>query len=233
MRKIVVTEFLSLDGVMESPHEWHFPFFDDEAGAFKVEEIRETGGLLLGRTTYQGFASAWPERGRDMAGQPEPTERYTEDLFTDLFNWLPKYVVSDTLQESDATWNNSHIIRGENVADELRALKKQDGKHLYIHGSGKLIDSLLPTGLIDEYHLMVHPIVVGSGPTPLPGRPATDDPRARRDAELPEGYRDPHLPESRVAGNGTRRLSGVMRDVFAPPAHPSPSQWTPGPVRSR
>lgn len=174
MRKIVVTEFLSLDGVMESPHEWHFPFFDDEAGSFKDEEIHETGGLLLGRTTYQMFASAWPERGRDMAGQPEPTDENSEDVFTDLINWLPKYVVSDTLQEADATWNNSHIIRGEHLADELRALKEQDGKHLYIHGSGKLIDSLLPTGLIDEYHLMVHPIVVGSGQRLFPdGLPQT------------------------------------------------------------
>lgn len=174
MRKIVVTEFLSLDGVMESPHEWHFPFFDDEAGMFKDEEIRETGGLLLGRATYQMFASAWPERGRDMAGQPEPTDENSEDVFTDRFNWLPKYVVSDTLREEDATWNNSRIIRGETLADELRALKAQVGKHLYIHGSGKLVDSLLPTGLIDEYHLMVHPIVLGSGQRLFPdGLPRT------------------------------------------------------------
>ena len=163
MRKIVVTEFLSLDGVMESPHEWHFPFFDDEAGMFKDEEIRETGALLLGRTTYEGFAAAWPERGQDMTGQPEPTDDTSEDLFTDLFNWLPKYVVSDSLMDDAATWTHSHIIRGERMADELRALKEQDGKHLYIHGSGKLIESLIPTGLIDEYHLMVHPIVVGKG----------------------------------------------------------------------
>lgn len=173
MRKIVVTEFLSLDNVMESPHEWHFPFFDDEAGMFKDEEIRETGGLLLGRTTYEMFAGAWPERGRDMTGQPEPTEETSEDLFTDLFNWLPKYVVSDTLDEVGATWTHSHVIRGERMVEELRALKEADGKHLYIHGSGKLIAALAPTGLIDQYNLMVHPIVVGKGqrlfPEDFPG----------------------------------------------------------------
>jgi dihydrofolate reductase len=163
MRKIVVTEFLSLDNVMESPHEWHFPFFGDEAGMFKDEEIRETGGLLLGRTTYEMFAGAWPERGRDMTGQPEPTDETSEDLFTDLFNWLPKYVVSDTLDEAGATWTNSHIIRGERLVEELQALKEEEGKHLYIHGSGKLIASLAPTGLIDQYNLMVHPVVVGKG----------------------------------------------------------------------
>ena len=163
MRKIVVTEFLSIDGVMEAPHEWHFPFFDDDAGKFKLDEIMETGALLLGRTTYEGFAAAWPGRGKDMAGEPEPTDASDENVFTDRFNWLPKYVVSDSLNESDATWTNSHIIRGDELTERLTALKQEDGKDLYIHGSGKLIASLVPTGLIDEYHLMVHPIIVGKG----------------------------------------------------------------------
>jgi dihydrofolate reductase len=164
MRKIVVTEFISIDGVIEDPHLWHFPFFDDGAGMFKHNELVNTGGLLLGRTTYQGFAAAWPERGRDMAGQPEPTDESDDEAyFTDRFNWLPKYVVSDSLAEADATWNNSHIIRGGELQDRLQSLKEEDGKDLYIHGSGKLIDSLLPTGLIDQWNLMVHPIVVGKG----------------------------------------------------------------------
>jgi dihydrofolate reductase len=162
MRKLIVTEFISVDGVIEDPHLWHFPFFDEGAGSYKMDELINTGGLLLGRTTYDGFAQAWPERGRDMAGQPEPTDPSDgETYFTDRFNWLPKYVVSDSL--GDVTWNNSHIIRGGELQDRLRALKEEDGKDLYIHGSGKLINSLLPTGLIDEYHLMVHPIVVGKG----------------------------------------------------------------------
>jgi dihydrofolate reductase len=163
MRKIVVTEFLSLDGVMEDPHLWHFPFFDDAAGIYKLDEVMNSDALLLGRVTYEGFAAAWPERGEDMAGKPEPTDATDENVFTNRFNWMPKYVVSDSLSESEASWNNSHIIRGADMVDTLTALKQEDGKDLYIHGSGKLIQSLIPTGLIDEYHLMVHPIVVGKG----------------------------------------------------------------------
>jgi dihydrofolate reductase len=164
MRKIAVTEFISVDGVIESPHEWHFPFFDEEAGGYKMQEIINTGALLLGRTTYEGFAQAWPERGDDMAGKPEPTDPSDgESFFTDRFNWLPKYVVSDSLTGDDVTWNNSHILRGDSLADELNALKQEDGKDIVIHGSGKLINSLMPLGVIDEYRLMVHPIVVGKG----------------------------------------------------------------------
>lgn len=174
MRKIVVTEFLSLDGVMEAPHEWHFPFFDEGAGTYKLDEVMGTGALLLGRTTYEGFAAAWPERGRDMAGQPEPTDPSSPTVFEDRFNWLPKYVVSDSMAEADATWTNSTVIRGAELEETLRALKAQDGKDIAIHGSGKLINSLMPTGLIDEYRLMVHPIVVGKGQRLFPdGLPET------------------------------------------------------------
>lgn len=175
MRKIAVTEFISVDGVIENPHEWHFPFFDDEAGMYKHNELVNTGALLLGRTTYDGFAAAWPERGRDMAGQPEPTDESDDEAyFTDRFNWLPKYVVSDSLTEGDATWNNTQILRGTNLADELNALKQEDGKDIVIHGSGKLINSLMPLGVIDEYRLMVHPIVVGHGQRLFPdGLPST------------------------------------------------------------
>lgn len=164
MRKIAVTEFISVDGVIEDPHLWHFPFFDDEAGMYKHNELVNTSALLLGRTTWEGFAQAWPERGRDMAGQPEPTDESDDEAyFTDRFNWLPKYVVSDSLNEDNATWNNTRIIRGASLEDELNALKREDGKDIVIHGSGKLINSLMPLGVIDEYRLMVHPIVVGKG----------------------------------------------------------------------
>ncbi len=175
MRKIAVTEFISVDGVIEDPHLWHFPFFDEGAAGYKMQELINTGALLLGRTTYEGFASAWPERGRDMAGQPEPTDTSDgEAYFTDRFNWLPKYVVSDSLTEDKATWNNSHIIRGNEIEDRLGQLKQEDGKDILIHGSGKLINSLLSTGLIDEYRLMVHPIVVGNGQKLFPdGLPET------------------------------------------------------------
>lgn len=166
MRKIAVTEFISTDGVIQDPHEWHFPFFDEGAGMYKYNELVETGALLLGRTTYEGFAAAWPERGEDMAGKPEPMpdDSDGEAYFTNRFNWLPKYVVSDTLRKEDATWNNSHILRGDGLADALNALKQEyDGKDIVIHGSGRLINSLMPLGVIDEYRLMVHPIVVGRG----------------------------------------------------------------------
>lgn len=161
MRKIAVTEFLSVDGVMESPHEWHFPFFDEGAQRYKLDEVMATGALLLGRVTYEGFAAAWPERGDDMHDAVEPTDATSETVFQDRFNWMPKYVISDSL--TDASWNNSHIVHGGEMADTLRALKQEVGGDIVIHGSGKLIASLMPTGLIDEYRLMVHPIVVGKG----------------------------------------------------------------------
>ena len=161
MRKIAVTEFLSIDGVMEAPHEWHFPFFDEGAQKYKLNEVMNTGALLLGRVTYEGFASAWPERGEDMEDAAEPTDPTSETVFQDRFNWMPKYVVSDSLTQ--ASWNNSHILRGGEMVDTLGALKQEEGGDIVIHGSGKLVNSLMPTGLIDEYRLMVHPIVVGKG----------------------------------------------------------------------
>lgn len=161
MRKIAVTEFLSLDGVMEAPHEWHFPFFDEGAQRYKLDEVMATGALLLGRVTYEGFASAWPQRGEDMQDAVEPTDPASETVFQDRFNWMPKYVVSDSL--TDTSWNNSHILRSSEMIDTLRDRKQEDGGDIVIHGSGKLIASLMPTGLIDEYRLMVHPIVVGKG----------------------------------------------------------------------
>lgn len=166
MRKIAVTEFVSADGVIQDPHEWHFSFTDEGTGMYKHNELVQTSSLLLGRTTYEGFAAAWPVRGRDMAGKPEPMPEDSdgETYFSDRFNWLPKYVVSDSLAEEDATWNNTHILRGEGLVESLKALKQEgDGGDIVIHGSGKLINSLMQTDVIDEYRLMVHPIVVGKG----------------------------------------------------------------------
>jgi dihydrofolate reductase len=163
MRKIFVTEFISVDGVIQDPHEWHFPYFGDDAGNFKETELVGTGALLLGRVTYEGFAEAWPGRGEDMTGKPEPTDPTSETHFTDRFNWLPKYVVSDSLTEAEATWHNSHILRGDGLVEALDALKREDGKDIAIHGSGRLVNSLMGSGVIDEYRLMVHPIVVGKG----------------------------------------------------------------------
>lgn len=148
MGKVIVTEFVSLDGVFEDPHEWHFPFFLDNEPAmqYKGEELKTTDALLLGRKTYEGFASAWPERSGDE--------------FSDKFNSMPKHVVSTTLENPE--WNNSHVITGD-LAAELAKLKEQYQQDIYIHGSGDLANSLMQQGLIDEIRLMVHSIVVGKG----------------------------------------------------------------------
>jgi dihydrofolate reductase len=147
MRKIIVTEFISLDGVIENPHLWHFPFWSDEMGAYKFNEVMTHDAQLLGRTTYEGFAAAWPEYEDDSG-------------FADRMNGMPKYVVSTTLE--NPTWNNTHVIR-DNVAGQLQALKAEPGQDILVAGSGKLINSLMDAGVIDEYRLMVHPVVVGKG----------------------------------------------------------------------
>jgi dihydrofolate reductase len=146
MGRIIVTEFVSLDGVFENPHEWHFPFFQEQAQQYKLNELRATDALLLGRETYEGFAQAWPERSGDE--------------FSDTFNSMPKYVVSTTLE--NPTWANSHVVGGD-LAAELGKLKDRHERDIFIHGSGHLANSLLRQGLIDEIRLMVHPIVVGKG----------------------------------------------------------------------
>jgi dihydrofolate reductase len=146
MRKLVVTEFLSLDGVMEAPM-WTFPYWNDEIAAFKGEESTASDALLLGRVTYEGFAEAWPARTDVESGGV-------------YFNGVRKYVVTTTLDKAE--WNNSVIIR-DNVADEIAKLKQQDGSDITIHGSGKLVQSLIPTGLIDRYRFLIYPVVLGKG----------------------------------------------------------------------
>ena len=147
MRRVIVTEFVTLDGVMEAPEKWTFPFGNEEAAKFKHDELLETDALLLGRVTYQGFAAAWPSRTDEQG-------------FADRMNSLPKFVVSTTLNQVD--WNNSRLIKS-NVAEEVARLKQQPGQGILIYGSGQLVDSLMQHGLIDEYRLMVYPLVMGSG----------------------------------------------------------------------
>ncbi|HKG93291.1 MAG TPA: dihydrofolate reductase family protein [Gemmatimonadaceae bacterium] len=147
MRRIVVTEFLTLDGVMESPEKWSFPFWNEEAATFKHDELLATDALLLGRVTYEGFAAAWPSR-TDESG------------FADRINSLPKFVVSTTLR--DVSWNNSRLIAG-NVADEVARLKDAPGGDIGVHGSCTLAQTLIRQDLVDEYHLLVYPVVRGSG----------------------------------------------------------------------
>ena len=152
MREIIVTEFISLDGVVEAPggeegfkHTgWTFDIERDPTMYdYKFEETREAGAQLLGRRTYEGFAAAWPGRDGD---------------FADLFNSMPKYVVSTTL--SDPTWNNSHVLGS---LEDVARLREEDGGPLLVAGSPTLVHGLYGAGLVDEWRLMVFPVVLGSG----------------------------------------------------------------------
>lgn len=144
MRKLVVTEFVSLDGVMENPA-WTFPYWNDEIAQFKGEESTSSDALLLGRITYEGFAAAWPK---------------SKDEGAEYFNNVRKYVVSTTLDKAD--WNNSVVIK-DNVVDEIRKLKQQEGKDITVHGSGVLVQTLMDHDLVDSYRLLVYPLVLGKG----------------------------------------------------------------------
>jgi dihydrofolate reductase len=149
MRKIVVTEFMSLDGVIEEPR-WTFQFErGPEGDKFKVDELFGSDALLLGRVTYQGFAQAWP------------TMQDTGD-FGERMNSIRKYVVSATLTDADATWGDTTVIRGD-AAAEVAKLKAQPGGDLLVAGSCQLAHTLIERGLVDEYRLMVFPIVLGGG----------------------------------------------------------------------
>ena len=154
MRKIIVTEFITLDGVIEAPggnetphpHAgWQFQYDSPEAGQYKVDELSSVDALLLGRKTYDTFASYWPgETGKE---------------FADPINRMPKYVVSNSLQKAD--WNNSHILR--DVAGEVAALKNTEGGNILVYGSATLVKALLHHDLIDELRLMVYPLSIGGG----------------------------------------------------------------------
>jgi dihydrofolate reductase len=145
MRNIVVTEFISLDGVMEKPR-WTFEYWNDEIAKFKGEESSASDALLLGRVTYQGFAAAWPE---------------SEDEGADYFNSVRKYVVSETLEEP-LDWNNSTLIK-DDIVGEITNLKQQDGKDITVHGSATLVQTLMQHDLVDRYRLLVYPVVLGEG----------------------------------------------------------------------
>lgn len=145
MRKIVVTEFVSLDGVMENPA-WTFEYWNDEISRFKGEESAASDALLLGRVTYQGFAAAWPQ---------------SEDEGAQYFNSVRKYVVSESLEEP-LEWNNSKLIKGDLTA-QISKLKLQDGEDITVHGSATLVQTLMRQDLVDRYRLLVYPVVLGEG----------------------------------------------------------------------
>ena len=154
MGRIVVTEFVSLDGVMEDPGGaekfkhggWTFEISrGDEGDKFKLDEAFSSEALLLGRVTYEGFAAAWPSR---------------EGEFADKFNSMPKYVVSSTLDEPE--WNNSKVLKG-NIAEEITKLKQEQSGDIVVHGSAMLVQTLVESDLVDEFRLMVFPVILGGG----------------------------------------------------------------------
>jgi dihydrofolate reductase len=183
MGKLVVTEYVSLDGVMEAPgggedfvHAgWTFRINrGPEGDAFKLDETRRSDALVFGRVTYEGMAAVWP----DMTGE-----------FADLFNGLPKFVVSTTLTE--ATWNNTEVLRGDLVEDVARLKQRFDGD-IVVHGSAQLVQALLQLDLVDELRLMLFPVVLGSGKRLFDG---TEDLKPFR------------LASSSVAGDGVAILT--------------------------
>lgn len=162
IRKIIVSEFLTLDGVMQAPGGpdedrsggfehggWQQPYYDDIFAKMIIEGIAGSGGFLLGRRTYEIFAAYWPTA-------PEEAQ-----AFADPLNNLPKFVVSKSLREPLA-WKNSTLIAGD-VVNEIADLKRQSGNDIRVIGSGELVQMLMKHDFVDEYHLMIHPLVLGSG----------------------------------------------------------------------
>lgn len=160
MRKLIVSEFVTLDGVMEAPggepghpHSgWVFDFIGPEQQQYKLEEVLEADVLLIGRVTYEGFSAAWPERSGE---------------FADKMNGMPKFVASTTLEDPD--WNNTTVIR--NVPEDVAKLRDEDGGPIIVAGSRTLVRSLMEHGLVDEYRLMIFPVVLGSGARLFPETP--------------------------------------------------------------
>jgi dihydrofolate reductase len=181
MARIVVTEFVSLDGVMEDPGGaedfehggWTFEIERGDGDRFKLEEARESDALLLGRVTYEGFAAAWPSRDGE---------------FADKFNGMPKYVVSSTLE--DAEWNNTTVLDG-GVVEEVAKLRQGPEGDIVVHGSAQLVQTLIENELVDELRLMVFPVVLGSG---------------RRLFGSTDGKRRMRLTDSKTVGDGVAIL---------------------------
>jgi dihydrofolate reductase len=161
MRKVIVNEFLSLDGVMQGPGDpdedreggfehggWQMPYFDEDFAKVAFEGMAQTDGYLFGRKTYQIMAAYWPNQSDDVP-------------FAASLNGLPKHVASTTLSEP-LEWQNSTLLQGD-VAKAVAELKEQPGKNLVVLGSGELVQTLMENDLVDEYALMINPIVLGSG----------------------------------------------------------------------
>jgi dihydrofolate reductase len=148
MRKLIISMFMALDGVVENPM-WSMAYWNDEIAKFKHAELFAADALLLGRVTYEGFAQAWPQRKGS-------------DDYADRFNSMKKYAVSTTMQS--ASWENSQII-SENILETIAKLKQQDGMDIIVFGSVKLCHALLRANLLDQFNIIQYPIIIGKGQT--------------------------------------------------------------------
>jgi dihydrofolate reductase len=162
MRKVIVQEWMTLDGVVQAPGAadedttggfkyggWHLRYFDDISQKWVVEDLAAAGGFLLGRRTYEGFAAHWPNASEE------------EQVVAQPLNTRPKYVASRTLTEPLA-WQNSTVLQGD-VVNAVAALKQEDGGDLLVIGSTELVQTLIEHDLVDEFHLMIDPLIVGGG----------------------------------------------------------------------
>jgi dihydrofolate reductase len=145
-RKIVANFFISMDGVVEAPHEWHFPYFNEEMGQAVESGVEGNDAMLMGANLYREWSEYWPT---------------SEDEFAGFINATPKYVISNSLDKLD--WQNSHLIKGDEAVERIRELKAQPGKNIGMSGCATTVRWLLREGLLDELHLLVHPIAVGKG----------------------------------------------------------------------
>jgi dihydrofolate reductase len=159
MGRIVSNFFISLDGVVEAPDQWHFPYFNDEMGAVIESGIKTTHAFLMGRVLYQQWSSYWAGPSETPSADPDAQEE-TSDVFRTFINATPKYVVSNTLDR--ATWNNTTVVSGD-IAARIREIKASTEGDIAMSGSATLARWLLANGLLDELRLLVHPIVVGHG----------------------------------------------------------------------
>ncbi|MCU1499148.1 MAG: pyrimidine reductase [Acidimicrobiales bacterium] len=148
MAILVSNFFISVDGVVERPDQWHFPFFDEEMGAVVSAGMATAGAFLMGRTLYGEWSEYWPAKN-DAEG------------FGPFINGIKKYVISSSL--SEATWNNTDLVTGDDIADRVRAIKDRTEGTILMSGSATTVRWLLANGLLDELHLLVHPVAVGHG----------------------------------------------------------------------
>ena len=207
--RITVTEFVSLDGVMEAPGGepdfkypgWTFEFErGDDGNAFKLEETRQADGLLIGRRTYESFAGAWPDR---------------EGEFADKFNSMPKFVVSTTL--SDPDWNNTTVLGSGDAAAQVRQLKEEFDGELQVPGSHRLVQELIENDLVDQVNLMVFPVILGTGKKAFEETPDRRNLKLSSSQVVGDGVLVAHLRARLTGGHPPRGLTLAGRRALGSP----------------